>query len=75
MGGVLERAFGAGSTGNIIVEEVVEVLNAGGAVGGTVFAGVVAAVIISSGFTDWDRVARCHSEVLEGSGGTAGAVD
>ena len=71
----MERALGAGSAGNIIVQEVAEVLDAGGAVGGTVVAGVFAAVVISSGFTDWDRVARGQNEVLEGSGGTAGAVD
>lgn len=75
MNGVLERTFGAGSAGNLIIQEVAEVLDAGCAVGWAVVTGVIGAVVIGSGVTDWDRVARGQSEVLEGSGGTAGAVD
>lgn len=71
----MERSFGAGSAGNLIVQEVVDVLSTGGAVGGTIVAGVVGAVVIGSRVTDWDRVARGHCEVLEGTCGTAGAVN
>ena len=67
----MERAFGAGSAGNFIVHEVAEVLDTSGAVCGAVVAGVFGAVVIGSGVTDWDGVARGHSEVLEGSDGTA----
>ena len=67
MSSVLERSSCTGFAGDIGIQEVGEVVNAGCAVGRAVVAGVIGVVVIGVGVANGDRVAGSGSKVLEGT--------